>query len=166
MTSRCLRSLVVSLAVLCTMLLSPLATAEEGHWHSIIGSWQVIVFFDDHRPDVPALYTFDPGHTFSMGGSWPALFGPGHGVWSYHRDSGRERDDGRTINLTFFRLLYNSATGAFNDTLKVQAKLTLSDDGQSFTGRYLLTNFDPTGNVRSTATGDLNAVRIVLEPLP
>jgi len=103
-----------------------------------------------------------------MDGSWPGLFGSGHGSWDRSLD-------GSSINVTFFRLLYspsetNEATGAlnatFNGTLKVQAKLTVSDDGQSFTGRYQLTSFDANGNVRSTATGALNATRVIVEPLP
>jgi len=64
----------------------------------------------------------------------------------------------------------NEATGAlnatFSDTLKVLASLTVSDDGESFTGRYLLTNLDPTGNLRSTTRGILNGTRVAVEPLP
>ncbi len=136
----------------------------------IVASWHVTVSFDDRRPDVLALYTFNRDRTFTMGGSWPGQFGPGHGAWNRSQDNGSS-----SVNLTFFRLLYtpletNETTGAlnatFNGTLKVQAKLTVSDDGQSFTGRYSLTNFDPAGNVRSTATGDLNATLIAVEPLP
>jgi len=134
----------------------------------IIGSWQVTVSFDDRRPNVLALYTFDRDRNFVMDGSWPGLFGSGHGSWN--RDS-----DGSSINVTFFRLLYspsetNEATGAlnatFNGTLKVQAKLIVSSDGQSFTGKYLLTNFDANGNARSRTSGNLNATRVVVEPLP
>ncbi len=136
----------------------------------IVASWHVTVSFDDKRPDVLALYTFNRDRNFTMGGSWSGLFSPGHGAWNRNQD-----DDSSSVNLTFFRLLYtpsetNETTGAlngtFNGTLKVQAKLTVSDDRQSFTGRYSLTNFDPAGNVRSTATGDLNATRIGVEPLP
>src|SRR5215467_3918696 len=134
----------------------------------IVSSWHVTVSFDDGRPNVLALYTFDRDRNFTMDGSWPGLFGSGHGSWN-------RNSDGSSVNVTFFRLLYspsetNEATGAlnatFNGTLKVQARLTVSDDGQSFIGRYLLTNFDPTENVRSTATGNLNATRIAVEPLP
>ena len=136
----------------------------------IIGTWHVAVSFDDGRPNVLALYTFDRDRNFTMDGSWPGLFGSGHGSWNRNTD-----DSGSTVAVTFFRLLYspseqNEATGAlnatFNGTLKVQAKLTVSSDGQSFTGRYLLTNSDPSGNVRSTTTGNLNATRAVVEPLP
>jgi len=135
----------------------------------IIGSWHVTVSFDDGRPDVLALYTFNRDRTFTMAGSWPGQFGPGHGGWNDYSDPAAN------INLTFFRLQYmptetNEVTGAlgatFNGTLKVQAKLTVSNDGQDFTGRYLLTNFDLNGNVRSTATGNLNASRLGIEALP
>ena len=136
----------------------------------IVASWHVTVSFDDGRPDVLALYTFNRDRTFTMGGSWPGLFGPGHGAWNRNQDDDRSR-----VDLTFFRLLYtpietNETTGAlngtFNGTLKVQAKLTVSVDGQSFTGRYSLTNFDPAGNVRSSTAGNLNATLIVVEALP
>jgi len=135
----------------------------------IIGSWHVTVSFDDGRPNVLALYTFDRDRNLVMDGSWPGLFGPGNGSWNRNVDNGDAK-----VDLTFFRLLYspsetNEATGAlnatFNGKLKVQAKLAVSDDSQSFSGRYLLTNFDPTGKVRSTATGNLTATRLVVEPL-
>ena len=38
----------------------------------IIGSWHVTVSFDDGRPNVLALYTFDRDRNFTMDGSWPA----------------------------------------------------------------------------------------------
>jgi hypothetical protein len=136
----------------------------------IVGSWHVTVSFDDGRPNVRALYTFDRDRNFVMDGSWPGLFGPGNGSWNRNSDSSDSN-----VDLTFFRLLYspsetNETSGAlnatFNGTLKVQARLIVSDDSQSFTGRYLLTNIDTSGNVRSSATGDLNATRVVIEPLP
>jgi len=135
----------------------------------IIGSWHVTVSFDDGRPDVLALYTFNRDRTFTMAGSWPGQFGPGHGTWNNNADTTA------SINLIFFRLLYtptetNEATSAlgatFNGTLKVQAKLTVSDDGQTFTGRYLLTSFDANGNVRNVTPGGFTATRIAVEPLP
>jgi hypothetical protein len=136
----------------------------------IVGSWHVTVSFDDGRPDVLALHTFGRDRNFVMDGSWPGLFGSGNGSWNRRLDNS---DSG--IDLTFFRLLYlpsetNETTGAlnatFNGSLKVSAKLTVNGDGQTFGGRYSLTNFDPTGKVRSTVSGNLNATRIVVEPLP
>ena len=166
---------VVTLATLLMLGLVPSHLAEAVGQTSlgadpIIGAWHVTVSFDDSRPNVLALYTFDRDRNFTMDGSWPGLFGSGHGSWNQNGD-----DSGSTVAVTFFRLLYspseqNEATGAlnatFNGTLKVQAKLTVSSDGKNFTGRYLLTNLDPSGNVRSTTTGSFNATRIVVEPLP
>jgi hypothetical protein len=155
---------------MAAMTATPSAKADEQNSlgrDAIVGSWRVTVSFDDGRPNVLALYTFDRDRNFTMDGSWPGLFGPGNGSWN------RNREDAN-VNLTFFRLLYspsesNEASGAlnatFNGTLKVQARLIVGDDDQSFTGRYLLTNFDPTGAVRSTATGNLTATRVVVEPL-
>jgi hypothetical protein len=137
--------------------------------NKIVGSWHVTVSFDDGRPPVQALYTFNRSNTFTMGGSWPGLFGPGHGIWA----AGDNKDSG-SVDLTFFRLLYTPAedegtgalTGAFSGTLKVQARLTVSDDGQSFSGTYLLTNYKTDGTVKSTSTGGLNGTPVVLDPLP
>ena len=67
----------------------------------ITASWQVTVSFDDGRPSVPALYTFRRDRTFTMAGSWPGMFGPGHGAWNRSQD-----DDSSNVNLTFVRLLY------------------------------------------------------------
>lgn len=165
---------VVVLATLLVLALMPSYAARADSDNTlganpIIGSWHVTVSFDDGRSNVLALYTFDRDRNFTMDGSWPGLFGSGHGSWNRNGD-----DSDSTVAVTFFRLLYspseqNEATGAlnatFNGTLKVQAKLAVSRDGQSFSGRYLLTNFDSNGNVRSTTTGSLNATRVAVEPL-
>ena len=167
-----LRSLASIYVAVAVALLAVGASAEDNDrdkHNSVVGSWRVAVSFDDGRPAVAALYTFNSDRTFTMGGSWPGLFGPGHGAWR------RNKIDGRSgVDLTFFRLLFaptetNEATGAlnasFNGTLKVQARLTVFDDGQGFTGRYTLTNFDAAGNIRSTTTGGLDATRTLVEPL-
>lgn len=170
-----LTAAMAALGAICMAAIttSPSAKADEQNAFgrdSIVGSWRVTVSFDDGRPNVLALYTFDRDRNFTMDGSWPGLFGPGSGSWNRNPDS-----TDSSVDLTFFRLLYspsetNETTGAlnatFNGTLKVQARLTFGDDNQSFTGRYLLTNYDPTGAVRSTATGNLTATRLVVEPLP
>jgi hypothetical protein len=162
---------IAVLAALSMVVLIPRPSARAQSTNSlgadpIIGSWHVTVSFDDGRPNVLALYTFDRDRNFVMDGSWPGLFGSGNGSWGH--------DQNNNLNLTFYRLLYSPSetnevtgalNGAFNGTLKVQARLTVSDDGQSFTGRYLLKNFDASGNPRSTTVGNLNATRIVVEPL-
>lgn len=163
-------AILAALSMVATLPWSPARADSQNSLgeNPIVGSWHVTVSFDDGRPNVLALYTFNRDRNFVMGGSWPGLFGPGHGAWNQNQDTSA------SISLTFFRLLYaptetNEATsalnGAFNGTLKVQANLTVSDDGQSFSGKYLLTNFDPSGNVRSTATGNLNGTLLVVEPL-
>ena len=163
---------LVFVALVISMLAIPAIAADDDkeRHDPIVGSWHVTVSFSDGRAPVDALYTFNSDQTFTMGGSWPGQFGPGHGAWNQSQLSDRA-----AIDLTFFRLLYtpseaNEATGAlgaaFNGTLKVQARLTVSDDGQTFSGNYLLTNFDASGNVRSTLTGDLYGSLIVIEPLP
>jgi hypothetical protein len=169
-TRQLLAPVLVTLAV-CLLFAGASAQENDRDKHNpVVGSWHVTVSFDDGRPSVQALYTFNSDQTFTMGGSWPGLFGPGHGSWDR-----RQTNDSSSIDLTFFRLLYtpsetSEATGAlnatFNGTLKVQVTLTVSDDGQTLTGSYLLRNFDATGNMRFTVTGGVNASRILVEPLP
>jgi len=164
-------AVVVALCVAGVMARTPARADDDNSlgMNPIIGSWHVTVSFDDGRPDVLALYTFNRDRTFTMAGSWPGQFGPGHGGWNEYSDPAA------SINLTFFRLLYtptesNESTGAlgatFNGTLKVQARLTVSDDGETFTGRYLLTNFDANGNVRNVTPGGFKATRVAIESLP
>jgi len=69
----------------------------------IVGSWHVTLSFDDGRPNVLALYTFDRERNFVMDGSWPGLFGPGNGSWNRDVDS----NGNANVDLTFFRLLYS-----------------------------------------------------------
>lgn len=163
--------ILATLSIVATLPRSLAQTASESSLgeNPIVGSWHVTVSFDDGRPNVLALYTFNRDRTFVMGGSWPGLFGPGHGAWNQNQDTSA------SIDLTFFRLIYTptetnevtgALSGAFNGTLKVQADLTVSNVGRSFSGRYLLTNFDPSGNVRSTVKGNLNGTLVVVEPLP
>jgi hypothetical protein len=168
--SRRTSSLVLILVTLVITFLAIGASAQDNDrdkHNPVVGSWNVTGSFDDGRPAVQALYTFNSDRTFTMGGSWPGLFGPGHGACGRNEDN-----DKSDIELTFFGLLYtptetSEATGTlnatFNGTLKVQVTLTVNDDGSGFTGRYLLTNYDSQGNVRSTTTGGLNAPRIVAE---
>jgi hypothetical protein len=164
-------AVVAALCVVGVMARTPARADGDSSlgMNPILGSRHVTVLFDDGRPDVLALYTFNRDRAFTMAGSWAGQFGPGHGAWN---DNG---DTASSINLTFFRLLYtpteaNEATGAlgttFNGTPKVQAKLTVSDDQQTFTGRYLLTSFDASGNVSNVASGCFKATRVAIEPLP
>jgi len=171
-SQKSLRSLASIYVAIAVALLAVNAIAKDNDrdkHNSVVGSWRVAVSFDDGRPAVAALYTFNSDRTFTMGGSWPGMFGPGHGAWLRSKIEGQPG-----IDLTFFRLLYtptetSEATGAlnasFNGTLKVQARLTVFDDDQGFTGRYTLTNFDAAGNIRSMTTGGLDATRTLVEPL-
>lgn len=167
-------ALIAALVAASMVFLMPRYSARAQSTNSlgadpIIGSWHVTLSFDDGRPNVLALYTFDRDRNFVMDGSWPGLFGPGNGSWNRNSDN-----SDFSVDLTFFRLLYSptetsetagSLNATFNGTLKVQANLTVRGDGQSFSGRYLLTNFDPSGNVRSTVRGNLNGTLVVVEPL-
>ena len=106
------------LAAISMVVLTPRYSAKAQNANSfgtdpIVGSWHVTASFDDNRPNVLALYTFDRDRSFVMDGSWPGLFGPGNGSWN--------RDQNNSVNLTFFRLLYspsetNKASGALNAT--------------------------------------------------
>ena len=158
------RMLILILVTAGAVLLAASARSDEGkdtdNRNPIVASWHVTASFDDHRPDTPALYTFNSDRSLTMAGGWPALSGPGHGAWNRDKD-----DDASRVNLTFFRLL-STSTGAFDGTRKVQAKLTVSDDSQSFTGRFKITRYNPLGKVQSSVTGDLKGTRIVVEPLP
>jgi hypothetical protein len=71
----------------------------------------------------------------------------------------------RTYDVTFFT---GSADAAGNHilTFKVRAKLSLSADGNEFTGVFQVDVFDPNGGLLASDTGTIRSRRIEVEPLP
>lgn len=139
-----------------------LKSASSGN--SIEGTWVITVTRLNPPPGVPA--TFKSLMTFAAGGglvetssTGTTRRGPAHGVW--------ERIAGRMYATTMVLFRFDPVTGAFLGTQKVNRTMRLSQDGQTFEGVSLATQFDPAGNVvlgglRATEFGE----RLQLEPIP
>ena len=136
-----------------------LGAHEQRAAKTIVGAWSSTVTPTVIPPFVGlGTFTADGGliNTTSLSLGSP-LESPGHGRWI--------RNGSRTYDVTFFTV---SADAAGNHTLtsKVRAKLTLSADGNEFSGVFQVDVFDPNGGLLGSDTGTIRSRRIEVEPLP
>ena len=71
----------------------------------------------------------------------------------------------RTYDVTFFTVSADAA-GSHILTFKVRAKLSLSADGNEFSGVFQVDAFDPNGGLLGSDTGTIRSRRIEVELLP
>lgn len=84
---------------------------------------------------------------------------PGQGVW--------EKTGSREFALTFYGVVVDNVSNPqFGGTYKVRSKLTLSGDGNEFSGPFTADVFDPSGNLVFTLAGTVEGRRAESEPLP
>lgn len=139
----------------------------ESDGNNVEGSWMITVTRVNPPPGLPA--TFKSLMTFAAGGglvetssTGTTRRGPAHGVW--------ERVTGRLYATTMVLFRFDSVTGAFLGTQKVNRTMRLSQDGQTFEAVSLATQYDPDGVVtvaglRATETGErINVERIADQP--
>jgi hypothetical protein len=135
--------------------------------NSVEGSWMITVNRVNPPPGGPA--TFASLMTFAAGGglvetssTGTSRRGPAHGVW--------EHVSGRLYATTMVLFRFDASTGAFLGTQKINRTMRLSEDGQTFEGVSLGTQFDAAGNVvlgglRATETGQrIDVERIADQP--
>jgi hypothetical protein len=124
--------------------------AQPAQANAIVGSWDVVVTIEG-QPPFRALATFNEGGTtVESPAASPSLRSAAHGVWT------RTGPNVFAMTRLFFR--FNPATGAYLGTSKVNATVTVSTDGKSFTAVSRSEMRDPTGalvvgGLRSTAVG-------------
>jgi hypothetical protein len=71
--------------------------------------------------------------------------------------------DGTVVYTLIFRRM-DKATGAYIGSTRLNARVTVAADGQSYTSPYTTTLTDPDDNVTTTGTGMSKATRIVATP--
>jgi hypothetical protein len=119
---------------------------------TIVGAWQVEVTVRVNAPDCttatpvpfgpnpfPSLNTFHAGGTVSETGSRspPSMRSPGHGVW--------ERTGGRTYDARYTFQGFD-ANGFLATNMDIRSAITLSLDGESFSGVSRFRFSDISGN--------------------
>jgi hypothetical protein len=127
--------------------------------YALVGTWDVTLSLPGQPPGrVLATFSGD-GSTVESAAAPPALRGASHGAW--------ERIEPYLFAVTrvFFR--FNSQTGAFLGTQKVNATVRVASDGETFSAVSISEQRDPAGNVvlagmRGTAAG----TRIHVEQIP
>lgn len=126
---------------------TPVAGDQE-----LVGSW-IITVQTDGGPSFINLSTFMPGGVQIT----TAPDGPlGHGVWE-------PTDEGAyAVTIVFPDF---DQDGALKDKVTVRSTVTLSPDGDTFTGPYVTEGKDLTGAVLFSVAGTVQAERIVTEPL-
>ena len=111
------------------------------------GTWVVTVQQQNCSTNAPlgapfqSLLTFNPGGTMTETTSnpmiYPALRGPGHGVWA--------RTGWRTYNSSL--LAFITLNGALAKTQKITQSIEVNNEGNSFTSDANVYFYDPAGNL-------------------
>jgi hypothetical protein len=133
---------------------------QKGKTDQLVGSWDVTVDRAEPLSDLRSLQSFvGSGSVIEMANAGTALRTQSHGAW--------ERIAGRRYASTIVFFRFNPATGAYAGTQKINRTITLSADGDSFTGIGVSTLYNPDGsvfmeNLRAPETG----TRIRVERLP
>ena len=140
--------------------------STESRRNNIEGRWIVTVTRVNPPPTVAptfrSLMTFDSGGgMIETSNTGTTARGPAHGVW--------ERINGRLYATTMLFFRFNSETGAFTSTGKINRTMRLSQDGQTFEAVAQLDIYDPNGvltqSSRSTETGErIDVQRIAAQP--
>jgi hypothetical protein len=156
--------LVAVTALLAAVIgMSAVAYAGEtqaGKPNQLVGSWIVDVDRAEPLSDLRSLQTVvGSGSIVEMANGGVALRTQSHGSWE--RISGRRY----ASTLVFFR--FNPQTGAYAGTQKINGTVTLSADGNSFTGIAVSTLYNPDGSVfMDNLRAPISGVRIQVERLP
>lgn len=148
-----LRAGLAALAALTLLAVDPApASAHGASGRTIEGVWRTGVGPRDCQTDavgplvIRGLFTIQEGGTMSeygIGpGSSPALRSPGHGTWKRTRGW-------QEYSIAFLYYRYD-ASGAFAGMQRVQATLQLAANGQEFTGKSVVGQYDVNDNLVAT----------------
>ena len=134
---------------------------------TIVGFWKVQFISKGnttHNPSIPdgALIDFgfsqwhsDGTEILNSGGHSPASGNFCLGVW--------EKTGFLTFELNHFPIAYDPTTGAIANYINIRERNTLSASGDSYTGTFTLTVYDPQGNQVDQLKGTIAATRLTLD---
>ena len=117
--------LCLSLFVLSMVLVAP-ASADDGGGGALVGSWESVAVLDGTTDEVPSLFTFNRGGTFTATGSTVANSG-GHGAW--------KKIGPRTFKATNVSFIYGP-TGEIIATLNANTTIVVASGGQDYDAEF------------------------------
>jgi hypothetical protein len=148
-------ALLLALALSCLTCLTAQAGGRGTHGHPIVGLWQVV-----YHGDFEGVEAFNQWHADGL--EWESSNeGLGvlcQGVWE---PSGRF---GVRQYHTWWA--FDPDTGQLNGVYKENQRLTVSQDGQSYAGTFLVRSYDLNGNRTGEFRGTVNATRLTVQRIP
>jgi hypothetical protein len=126
---------------------------EGGREPSIIGMWHVVFTFSDGSQFDNAVVQWHPDGTEIMNSARPAQYGNFcMGVWT--------QTGGHQYFLNHIPWQGDDPTGLPEDGAQLLERVTLSRDGNSYTGTFTFTAYDSSGRPSPVFTGTITAKRI------
>ena len=115
----------LSLFVLSIALVAP-ASADGGGGGGLVGSWESVAVLDGTTDEVPSLFTFNRGGTFTATGATVANSGA-HGSW--------KKIGPRTFKGSNVSFIYGP-TGDIAATLNTNTTFVVAPGGQSYDAEF------------------------------
>jgi hypothetical protein len=137
-------------------------TAQEDEGSAFAGAWSVTITVTD-GPSFPSSMTLGDKGTVQVVGIPAVPSQDGAGVLFTSTALGAWEATGPNTAVITFTHFRSDQDGQFQGTLTPRQSITLSEDGQSFTGDYVTTFADAEGTEAFTVTGTLEGKRIVAE---
>jgi hypothetical protein len=123
---------------------------------SIVGMWHVVFTFSDGSVFDDAVVQWHPDGTEIMNSARPAQYGNFcMGIWKQTGD--------RQYFLNHIPWQGDDPTGQPEDGAQLLERVTLSQDGNSYTGTFTFTAYDNSGKPSPTFAGTIAAKRITPE---
>jgi hypothetical protein len=142
--------------------LAPLAAhaAYGDDSHGIEGAWLILVTPQGAPPsaayEVLNLYTVGGGVAGASAHD-PATGSSVYGAW--------RRSGDHQFQITFVGFTFDKTSGAWTGRLKVQARATLSQDGQTISAPARVSIYTPSGSLIVQSHTSFSGGRIAVEPL-
>ncbi len=134
---------------------TPQVGAAAGADHPVVGAWMTHAGSTTGGNVQANLLAFMPGGIVMHAAS---NFPQSAGIGAWY-DAG----DGTVVYSLIFRRM-DRATGAFIGSTRLNARVTVAPDGNTYTSPYTTVLTDPDDNVTTTGTGTSKATRLVATP--
>jgi hypothetical protein len=145
--------------LLLTLLLVATTSAQvqnSTNNNSIAGTWTGMWSSTEGGPKFVLMSQFNADGNFNA--SETDEFAVTQGVW--------QRVEPRTVALTAYQFDFPALGQPYDGVFKVNARLNLSKDGESFSGRGHLEFRDPNGVLLFTDDAIMTGYRVHVQPMP